>query len=126
MPPKDSNEQLGSPEETIEEQVRNQTGQKKIRVRIDEGDVVTTYASGFRPVVTPEEVILDFGLNIPRLTGSKDVPHEVVFKVNNRIAMNYYSAKRVALTLVQIVRRYEDRFGEIELNAVKRQTSKKS
>lgn len=109
-----------SPEKTIEEQGREQTGQRKIRVRIDETNVKTSYASGFRPAVTAEEVILDFGLNLPRVTGDKESPYEVVFQANNRIIMSYYSIKRLAIALGQIVRRFEEKFGEIELNAAKR------
>ena len=112
-----------SPEETIEEQVRDQTGQKKVRVRIDESNVKTSYASGFRPAATPEEVILDFGLNMTRMTGKPDVPYEVVFKAENRIVMNYYATKRLAIALGQLIRRYEDQFGELELNASKRKKS---
>ena len=114
------------PEEAIEEQVRDQTGQKKVRVRIDESNVKTSYASGFRPAATAEEVILDFGLNMTRMTGQKDVPYEVVFQANNRVIMNYYATKRLAIALGQLIRRYEDRFGELELNASKRQLPKKS
>ena len=109
-----------TPEDTIEEQVRDQTGQTKVRVRIDEGGINTSYASGFRPAATPEEVILDFGMNITRMTGQKDVPFEVVFKAENRIVMNYYATKRLAIALSQLIRKYEDQFGELELNASKR------
>ncbi len=94
-----------STEKTIEEQVRDQTGQKRVRVRIDESNVKTSYASGFRPVATAEEVILDFGLNLARLTGDKETPYEVVFQANNRVIMNYYSTKRLAIALSQIIRR---------------------
>ena len=104
----------------IEEQVRDQTGQKKVRVRIDESNVKTSYASGFRPIATAEEVIMDFGLNMTRLTGDKETPYEVVFQANNRVIMNYYSTKRLTLALGQIIRRFENKFGELELNAAKR------
>jgi len=109
-----------SSEKTIEEQGRDQTGQKQIRVRIDERNVQTSYVSGFRPVMTAEEVMLDFGLNLIRPTGNKDNPVEVVFQANNRLIMSYYSAKRLAIAVSQIVRRYEQQFGQIELNAAKR------
>jgi hypothetical protein len=109
-----------SSEKAIEEQVRDQTGQKRVRVRIDESNVKTSYASGFRPVATAEEVIMDFGLNLARLTGDKETPYEVIFQANNRVIMNYYSTKRLVLALGQIIRRYEEKFGELELNAAKR------
>ena len=114
-----ANKEISS-EKAIEEQVRDQTGQKRVRVRIDESNVKSSYASGFRPVATAEEVIMDFGLNLVRLTGDKETPYEVVFHANNRVIMNYYSTKRLALALGQIIRRYEEKYGELELNAANR------
>jgi hypothetical protein len=115
-----------SSEKTIEEQGRDQTGQKQIRVRIDERSLQTSYVSGFRPTMTAEEVILDFGLNLVRPTGNKDNPVELVFQASNRLIMSYFSAKRLAMVLGQIVRRYEQQFGEIELNAAKRRTGQQA
>jgi len=108
------------PEKTIEEQGRDQTGQKRIRVRIDERNLQSSYVSGFRPTMTAEEVILDFGLNMVRPTGQKEDPFELVFQANNRLIMSYYSAKRLAIALAQVVRRFEQQFGELELSAAKR------
>ncbi|MHC4482435.1 MAG: DUF3467 domain-containing protein [Planctomycetota bacterium] len=108
------------PEKPIEEQSRDQTGQRQIRVRIDESNLKTSYASGFRPTATAEEVILDFGLNIVQPSAQQQGPREVVFQANNRIIMNYYSAKRLAIALGHIVRRLEQEFGELELDAAKR------
>jgi hypothetical protein len=109
-----------SPERPIEEQSREQTGQKQIRVHIDERDLKTSYASGFRPTATAEEVILDFGLNLVRPSAQQEGPREVVFQANNRIIMSYYCAKRLAIALGHIIRRIEQEFGELELNAAKR------
>lgn len=119
----DIKEPLGSgmsAEEPIEQQARDQTGQQKIRVHIDERNLQTSYASGFRPVATAEEVMLDFGLNIIRPSADKQGEREIIFQANNRIVINYYSAKRMALALGHIIRRYEQEFGEIELSAAKR------
>jgi hypothetical protein len=105
-----------------EEQARDQTGQARIRVHVDERNVKTSYANGFRPTVTAEEVTLDFGTNtvLPQKPGQSD--REMVFAVNNRIILNLYSTKRLAISLGQIVRRYEQEFGVLELNAAKRRT----
>jgi hypothetical protein len=43
-----------------------------------------------------------------------------MFQIGERIIMNYFQAKRLALTLGQIVRRHEEQFGEIELDVNKR------
>ena len=71
-----------------------------------------------------EELVLDLGINLIRPTGKKEQPMELVFQANNRVIMNYYSAKRLALILSQVVRKYEEKYGEIELNAAKRHVSK--
>jgi hypothetical protein len=115
-----------SSEKRIEEQGRDQTGQKQIRVRIDERNLQTSYVSGFRPTMTAEEVMLDFGLNLIRPTGNKEHPYELVFQANNRLVMSYFSAKRLAIALGQIIRRYEQQFGEVELNAAKRRTDQQT
>ncbi len=109
-----------APEKTIEEQARDQTGQQRLRVTVDERNLQTSYVSGFRPTMTAEEVMLDFGLNLIRPTGNKEHPIDLVFQANTRLIMSYYSAKRLALSLGQIVRQYEQQFGELELNAGRR------
>ena len=109
-----------SSENMIEEQGRDQTGQKQIRVPIDERNLQTSYVSGFRPTMTAEEVILDFGLNLIHPTGNKEEPYEMVFQASNRLILSYFSAKRLAATLAQIIRRYEQQFGPVELNAARR------
>jgi hypothetical protein len=115
-----------SSEKTIEEQGREQTGQKKIRVRIDERNLQTNYVSGFRPTITAEEVILDFGLNLIRPAGNQEEPYEVIFQTSSRLIMSYFSAKRLAVALAQIIRQYEQQFGQVELNAAKRRTGQQT
>ena len=82
----------------------------------------TSYVSGFRPTMTAEEVMLDFGLNLIHPTGNKEEPYEMVFQASNRLILTYFSAKRLAVALGQIIRRYEQQFGPVELNAAKRRT----
>ena len=104
----------------IEEQVRDQTGKRQIRLNYDEKNLKTSYANGFRTASTSEEIILDFGLNYANPSPQEKGDLRVVFLANDRIIMNYYSAKRLAINLSQIVRKYEQQYGEIELNAAKR------
>jgi len=97
-----------------------------VRLRIDERDVRTSYANAFRANGTAEEVMLDFGLNqivpAPQTTGQQQ-QQEIVFRITDRIVFNYYSAKRLAITLSQLIRRHEEQFGELELDVTKRRTS---
>jgi len=107
-------------EKPIEEQAREQTGQRQVRLRVDERTMRTSYANAFRTNGTAEEVMLDFGLNlVSPAAGQKDQP-EIMFQVSDRIIMNYYSAKRLAITLSQLIRRHEEQFGELEMDVTKR------
>jgi len=108
-------------EVNVEEQAQQQTGQQQVRVRIDERDVQTAYANAFRTNATAEEVILDFGLNnLNPSTQQQDMP-EIIFRIEQRVIMNFYSAKRLAITLSQLIRRHEDQFGELQLDVASRQ-----
>lgn len=106
-----------------EDQAREQTGQQ-VRLRLDESKMTTSYANAFRTNGTPEEVMLDFGVNVVNPAQQQGAQPEIVFQVDKRIIMNYYSAKRLAITLSQLVRRHEEQYGELELDVQKRQRSK--
>jgi hypothetical protein len=118
MAEKDTPETTG--DKPVEEQAREQTGQRQIRVRVDEREMGTTYANAFRTNATAEEVMLDFGMNLMNPATDKDEQPEITFKVTERVIMNYFSAKRMAITLSQLIRRHEDQFGELELDVAKR------
>ena len=108
-------------EKTLEHQAHEQTGQQQVRLRIDEKNLHSSYANAFRTNGTAEEVILDFGLNLAVPAQEQGGQPEILFAVDNRIVMNYFSAKRLALTLGQLIRRHEDQFGELQLDVAKRQ-----
>ncbi|MEM7754341.1 MAG: DUF3467 domain-containing protein [Planctomycetota bacterium] len=89
-----------------------QQGQQ-IQLRIDESKMTSSYANTIRTSVTTDEVVLDFGMNIPmQMPGQQ--PH-MVFSVGNRTIMNWSGAKRLAITLGQLIRQYEERNGEIQI-----------
>jgi hypothetical protein len=93
---------------------------QEVTLRLDERNMKSSYANAFRTNATAEEVMVDFGLNLvvpPQRQGGQP---EIMFQVNERIIMNYFQAKRLALTLGQIIRRHEEQFGEIELDVGKR------
>ena len=112
-------------EKPIEEQAREQTGQQQVQLRIDEREMSTAYANAFRTNGTAEEVMLDFGVNLAMAApgAEDDQSPAILFKLNNRIIMNYYSAKRLAITLSQLIRRHEEQFGELELDVRQRTKS---
>lgn len=97
---------------------------QQIRLHVDERQMDTSYANGFRTHATAEEVMIDFGLNIAAASNAANDapagPTEINFQVNDRIILNYYTAKRLALSLGQVIRRHEEQFGELKLNAADR------
>jgi len=114
-------------DKAVEDQAREQTGQQQVRLRMDERNMRTAYANAFRANATAEEVMMDFGLNLlspgtaaAAAAGGQQAQPEIIFQVNDRVIMNYYSAKRLAITLSQLIRRHEEQFGELELDVSKR------
>ncbi|OYV78797.1 MAG: hypothetical protein B7Z73_19430 [Planctomycetia bacterium 21-64-5] len=77
--------------------------------------MIAMYANFCRVTGTPEELIIDFGLN-PQPFG---VPTEPVV-VNQRIVTNFYTAKRMLHALQLTVQRHEQAFGVLETDVQKR------
>ena len=89
-----------------------QQGQQ-IQLRIDESKMSSTYANTIRTSTTQDEVIMDFGMNIPQqVPGQAPVMN---FSVGGRVVMNWAGAKRLAISVGQLIRNYEQQFGEIQL-----------
>lgn len=84
-------------------------------VRVDDSKLTAMYANFCRVTGTPEELIIDFGLN-PQPFG---VPTEPVI-VNQRIVTNFYTAKRMLHALQLTVQRHEQAFGVLETDVQKR------
>ena len=55
--------------------------------------------------------------------GQQEGQPQILFQVNDRVIMNYYSARRLAVTLSQLIRRHEEQFGELEMDVAKRKKS---
>ena len=105
--------------DSVENQAQQQTG-KQVRLKVDHTGMTTNYANAYKTNPTSEEVIVDLGLNmvVPNPQGQDaEIAGDIIFQVNNRLIINYYTAKRLALSLGQIVRSYEEKFGELKLSA---------
>ncbi|GAB5441576.1 MAG: hypothetical protein Fues2KO_19250 [Fuerstiella sp.] len=82
---------------------------------VDDSQAHAGYANFCRVSSTPEELILDLGLNpTPYATGKVDV------KVNQRIILNHYTAKRLWQALSMALQRHEQAFGVLEIDVRKR------
>ena len=92
----------------------NQPQQQQIQLRIDESKMTSTYANTIRTSNTQDEVVMDFGMNLPmQMPGQAPM---IVFSVGSRVIMNWAGAKRLVMSLGNAVRQYEEQFGTIELS----------
>ena len=85
------------------------------QIRVDDADVKATYANFCRVTGTPEELIIDFGLN-PQPMGVPTVP----IPISDRIVTNFYTAKRLLHALNMTIQRHEAAFGALEIDVQKR------
>jgi hypothetical protein len=80
--------------------------------------VSTVYTNFCRVSVTPDELVLDFGLQtqvVPNPTES--------IKLSHRVVMNFYTAKRLLGALMNVVQQHENAYGSLELDFQKRMRS---
>lgn len=82
---------------------------------VDMSGVDTSYTNFVRVTSTPEEMLLDFGINVQSDKGRK-----TPIQMQQRVVMNYYSAKRMAGAVNLAIERHEKAFGPIETDVRKR------
>ena len=86
------------------------------QISVNDKGVVPAYANFCRVSGTPEELILDFGLNTS--VPGNPAPDAVV--AEQRVVINYFTAKRLFQVLAMTVQRHESAFGVIEVNVERR------
>ena len=89
--------------------------QQQMQVDVDDSHVSAAYANFCRVTGSPEELIIDFGLN-PQPVGMPKNP----IAVTQRCIVNYYTAKRLLHALSLSVQRHEAVFGVLETDIQKR------
>jgi hypothetical protein len=89
--------------------------QQPVQVQVEDHDALATYANFCRVTGSPEELIVDFGLN-PQPIG---VPKDPI-QVKQRIIVNFFTAKRLLAALQMSVARHESVFGVLETDINKR------
>jgi hypothetical protein len=89
--------------------------QQPAQVQIDDTKAIASYANFCRVTGTPEEMIIDFGLN-PQPMG---VPSEPI-AITQRIITNFYTAKRLLQVLQMTLQRHEATFGAVETDVQRR------
>jgi hypothetical protein len=90
-------------------------GQQQQAITVSDDAVEAHYANFCRVMSTPEELVLDLGLNPqPYATGPQTVT------VSQRIILNHYTAKRLLSALSMALQRHEQAFGVLETDVRKR------
>jgi hypothetical protein len=92
-----------------------QQQQQSFQVQVDDNNAAALYANFCRVTGSPEELIIDFGLN-PQPVG---VPTQPI-KVSQRVIVNFFTAKRLLNALALSVQRHESVFGVLETDIQKR------
>src|SRR6195952_804172 len=85
-----------------------------VQVVLDERELKTIFSNAYRIHTTAEEVVVDLGFNMPD-PNPQGGQQRLLFKVTDRVVMSYASTKRLAMSLTQLVKRYEQQFGEIQV-----------
>ena len=85
------------------------------QIEVDESMAISSYSNFCRVTGTPEEMVIDFGLNTePFATPTQKV------RISQRIVTNYYTAKRMLHALHLTIQRHEAAFGVLETDVQKR------
>ena len=113
---------LQSPAKPIAQQIQrgNPMAEKEQKnqanpISVNDSAAICGYANFCRVTGSPEELIIDFGLNSQPM-GSNDKPVDIT----QRIVLNFYTAKRLLHALHVSVQRHEEVFGKIETDIQKR------
>ena len=83
-------------------------------IHVDDSKAIVCYANFCRVTGTPEELILDFGLNAQPMGAATDV------EIKQRLVLNYFTAKRLLHAVAMSIQRHEHAFGALETDVQKR------
>src|SRR5947207_2046764 len=87
--------------------------QQGVQVLLDERELRTMYTNAYRIHTAAEEVVIDFGFNMPNPNSQPGGQAQLLFKVTDRVIMSYSAAKRLTMSMTQVIKRYEQQCGEI-------------
>lgn len=82
---------------------------------INDSKVTCSYSNFCRVTGSPEELIVDFGLNSQPMSGDAQS-----VEITQRVVLNFFTAKRLLHAMHMAVSRHEQVFGELETDIQKR------
>lgn len=84
-------------------------------MHFDDSTLLPMYMNFCRVTGTPEEIVLDFGLNADPFGNQSGT-----VKLTQRMVCNFFTAKRLLMALSAAVQRHESIFGVLETDVNKR------
>ena len=90
-------------------------GAAGVQVLFNEQAIHTTFANGYFISQSAEEVLIHLGFNMPNPNAQQSGQPQMLFKVTDRVVLSYTNAKRLAMSLTQLIKRHEQQFGEIQV-----------
>jgi len=90
-----------------------QTRTGGLTVRWDDTGMRSSYANVCNVAGTREEIVLLFGVNQAWNSGQK----ELVVQLLEKVILSPFAAKRLNLLLTRVLREYESRYGQLQIEA---------
>jgi hypothetical protein len=94
------------------EDTQDAAAQPGVQVLLDERELRQIYSNSYRIHATADEVIIDLGFNMPN-PNPQTGQQQLLLKITDRVVMSYLNTKRLAQSLQQLIKRYEQQFGEL-------------
>ena len=94
------------------EELQESAGQPGVQILLDERELRQIYSNAYRIHATADEVVIDVGFNMPN-PNPQAGQQQLLLKITDRVIMSYMTAKRLSLSLSQLIKRYEQQFGEL-------------
>ena len=85
----------------------------------DDANMRSVYANVVNAAGTREEIVLLFGMNQAWHSGQK----EVKVQLTDRVVLSPFAAKRLVLLLNNVVRDYEKKFGALDVEARRQEST---
>ncbi len=111
----DSVPAIGQTEEPPQSPPESRQQEPQQTLTVDDSGVTTHYANFCRISSTPEELILDLGLNPSPMS-----PGKANVAITERIILNHYTAKRLLSALAATLHQHERVFGTLETDVRRR------
>jgi hypothetical protein len=96
---------------------------QQVQIPVDVSSLATGYVNWFRFTGSAEELIIDLGLT-PQLgqllVPQPNQPPPEPIKLTHRVVMNFFTAKRLLLTLQRAIAMFESHYGPVEVDPTRR------